>query len=133
MLDSVILTRKESPCKYASKMRRLTAEMRNKQRYGFSCLVRMVHLIDQPSPHIIQTVAEKFFADGAINWGRIVSLFVFAHCLARNTPHDFDNTINQDLATGLEMYVNDRLRPWIEANGGWVSDISYHVNTHNSL
>lgn len=68
----------------------------------------------------IEGVANELFSEG-IKWARIVALFVFGselamHCKNRNWP----DLINE-IAYSLSSYISEKLLPWINDHGGWVS------------
>jgi hypothetical protein len=80
-------------------------------------------------------LSKELFRD-AVNWGRIVALFAFGgklavHCARNGMPTQHARTTHThiagmserviNIAQWVQIFVSTELRPWIDANGGWVS------------
>ena len=64
-------------------------------------------------------VTSELFNDGHVNWGRIVTIFVFAarlslYCFQNNMPHAVDNIVDC-----LTDCMDNTLGDWMTDNHGW--------------
>lgn len=65
-----------------------------------------------------KTILREIFADGIINWGRIVVAYTYMMCAARherNLDHGNVNVLYE-----LVRFVQEELCGWIAVSGGWV-------------
>lgn len=65
-------------------------------------------------------IVEQLFVDG-INWGRIVALFAFGGAVAAQCMADDRTCLVAQVADWVAVFTRNRLLPWIEQQGGWVS------------
>lgn len=101
-------------------MRLLATDFERRYNHELAGMVAQLSInVDTIYPTFKQIV-EQLFVDG-INWGRIVALFAFggavaAQCMADNRP-----TLVSQVADWVAVFTRNRLLPWIEQQGGWVS------------
>ncbi|XP_006009177.1 bcl-2-like protein 10 [Latimeria chalumnae] len=73
---------------------------------------------------VLKRVAEQLEAEGGLNWGRVVSLFAFAGCLAKGVQRAQNEECAMGaccgkLAEALVNYLAKERGDWLEENGGW--------------
>lgn len=98
--------------------RRMTALLADKGRI-IQCCAR----IAGSDGH--KTVLREIFADGIINWGRIVVAYTYMMCAARH-ERDLENG-NMNVLCDLVRFVQNELCGWIAACGGWVRRVAVCV------
>jgi len=109
--------------KHASTMRRTVDELTERHQLVFSGMVTKLEVSEKNGQEIFTNVTDEMFGDGAINWGRLATVYALAgklakHCAEKNMV-DFVDKIAE--FTGI--YVADHLAQWINKQGGWVSYI----------
>ena len=87
---------------------------------SFSNICQTIHLQPNTANSTFTTVVNNLFVPGGINWGRIVSLFVFSaalsvHCIEKEMPFIVDQIVDWTAS-----YIEGHLDSWIQANGRWV-------------
>lgn len=73
---------------------------------------------------IFAQVMEEEFADGNINWGRILTIFIFGGILAKKLQeHGISLTREnrEQISHVITDYIIKTKAAWIKENGGWVS------------
>lgn len=91
--------------------RRMSALLADKGRIIQSCA-------QIAGPDGYKKVLKEMFADGIINWGRIVVAYTFMMCAARRERDGRNTNVLYDLV----RFVQDELCGWIAASGGWVRE-----------
>uniref|UniRef100_A0A6J0SLW9 Bcl-2-related protein A1 n=1 Tax=Pogona vitticeps TaxID=103695 RepID=A0A6J0SLW9_9SAUR len=80
-----------------------------------------IHSVDKAS-QIFSQVMEEEFADGEMNWGRILTIFVFGGILAKKLQGQGvplgDKTLEQ-ISHFVTDYIVKTKTTWISENGGW--------------
>lgn len=111
------------PSVYASNMRRLVDKILGKHEILYKGIVTNLKLAEIDVHKTCCAIADELFADGKINWGRIVALYAFVGRLAKHfADHGLDGDEYTDaLASYLGDYVVEKLDRWITEQGGWVS------------
>lgn len=71
--------------------------------------------------------AEKGYV---IHWERIITLFAFTWVLTK-TLQSQANEAPPNVGKILASYLNDKIAPWIQQNGGWV--INYNIFKTNCI
>jgi hypothetical protein len=109
--------------RYAPTMRRCVEEMLIKHQYLFNGMVSKLDVNMDNISLTLNNVVEELFRDGAINWGRIVSVYAFtgrlAHHLVLQNNTNTENVIRKVSET-CGLVVETKLKDWIEKQGGWV-------------
>ena len=112
---------------HVDKMKELSKELTSKCVVRLEKLVRRTQVWSLPPFETIRAVAAEMFADGAINWGRIVTLYTFVRLFVKSISesgqhsYDFILRTKMTVASELYQYMDLHLQSWITANGGWVS------------
>ena len=122
-ITSYVCGVKQSPInKYAPSMRRCAGEMLIKHQYLFNGMVKKLDINMENITLIFPTVVENMLEDGAINWGRIVSVYAFAGRLAQHMDSQ-GNAHTQHIVGKVSSVCGsvlaDKLADWIEQQGGW--------------
>ena len=112
--------KKSSHLKAANIMRKVGNELEEKHGLFFDNLCRNLELENDNAETIFRKVSHEALGEG-INWGRLVSVFVFGGRLAkwfqgRRCQQGVIDVI--DWLTDCTIQHNQ----WIESNGGWVSN-----------
>lgn len=123
VLHSVNRAPYHPPSTYASNMRRLVDKILTRHDILYKGMVKKLNFAEVDVHTTCRSIADELFADGKINWGRIVALYAF---VARLAKHFADHGLDSDeytttLASYLGDYVVDKLHDWISLQGGWVS------------
>ncbi|KAM4675199.1 bcl-2-like protein 10 [Discoglossus pictus] len=102
-----------APSPTARTLRRVAEEMLLTNRSFFdSCEV-------SGDPRLVlQAVASKLPEEGGLNWGRVVSLIVFAGVLVQ-MKKDHKGGTPKELAEVLSRFLAEEHRDWLQKNGGW--------------
>lgn len=67
-----------------------------------------------------KSVMDEVFQDG-VNWGRIVGMFVFGGVLCVVCIEKNMSELVSRIADWMTTYLDEQVSPWIESQGGWVS------------
>ena len=62
-----------------------------------------------------------------INWGRITSLFTFTGYLAMRLYNEGQREQIDSLIVWEARFVSERVLPWVQRHGGWVSFLAFRV------
>lgn len=89
----------------------------------FSNLGEQLHMTSENIHMIFMGISDEIFVTG-INWGRIVAFLAFGGSVM---VHCADNSelllFLDEISEWMTDYIEDNLRVWVEAHGGWVSVI----------
>ena len=108
---------------YASTMRRCVEDLLIKHEYLFNGMVKKLDVDMDNVELTLENVYAELFRDGAINWGRIVSVYTFAGRLAKHLAMSSDSKTKEVICKVSEvtgLIVASKLKKWIEQQGGWV-------------
>lgn len=89
-------------------------------RRAFSDLSSQLDITPDTAYHSFKSVMDEVFRDG-VNWGRIVGLFAFGGVLCVECVEKDMSELVSRIADWMTMYLDERLSPWIQSQGGWVS------------
>ncbi|CAH2273933.1 bcl-2 10 [Pelobates cultripes] len=112
-----------SPSPAAQTLRRVAGEMLDKNRSFFDSCSQ----ISGNPKDVLQTVAATLIEDGGLNWGRIVSLIMFAGVLVKRSK-DQRTATPKELAEVLSQFLAEEQRDWLQSNGGWNGFHKYFSN-----
>ena len=117
-------TPRNPPSKFCRTMRRIVKDMLERHDMVFKGMLNKLNLDKDNFFQTFVIVCDEIFADGEVNWGRIVAVYAFAVRLAKyhqvNTSQS--ETLDQEkIAMFLGKYVACKLGKWILTHGGWVS------------
>jgi len=66
------------------------------------------------------TIADEMFADRQYKWGRVVTLYTFAACLARHcAEQNLGDEWIEKIGEMVGHYVAENISEWITKQGGW--------------
>uniref|UniRef100_UPI00398E6509 apoptosis regulator BAX-like isoform X1 n=2 Tax=Pristiophorus japonicus TaxID=55135 RepID=UPI00398E6509 len=83
-------------------------------------LQRMIDSIGSQCPkETFFRVAKEQFADGVINWGRVVTLFYFACKLVVKAMCQKIPELIQTIISWTMEYIQENILRWIREHGGW--------------
>ncbi|XP_072348617.1 apoptosis regulator BAX-like [Scyliorhinus torazame] len=83
-------------------------------------LQRMIENIGSKCPkEMFFKVAKEQFADGVINWGRVVTLFYFACKLVVKAMCQKIPDLIQTIISWTMEYFQENILRWIREHGGW--------------
>lgn len=114
------ITSRNSIHKVGNALKSLADEFSSQFREQFVEMCDQLDVHEETMKCTIEGVANELFSDG-IKWARIVAFFVFGselaiHCKKRNW-----NELINIIAVSLSSYISEKLLPWINDHGGWVS------------
>ena len=119
MTASILNKPLERPCDvYSKTMRRTVKELATKNRHFFNSFMKNINKVD--GLETLANVTDAMFADGSVNWGRIVVLYAYGGSLARYCALDCGEETVDMIAEFLGFYVARKLGQWIDDNNGWV-------------
>ncbi|KAL4224906.1 hypothetical protein ACF0H5_015602 [Mactra antiquata] len=88
---------------------------------------RLQSMINRVPPDAPQqtffNVANDFFRDGVINWGRVVTLFYFGYKMALKALDRIP--LIKAIINWVINFIVDRFAPWIIERGGWEMIVEY--------
>ena len=65
-------------------------------------------------------IAEELFKD-AVSWSKIVALFAFGSRLGQHCRANNMEDLVEEVALSLADFAKERITPFIQEEGGWVS------------
>lgn len=88
-------------------------------------------LHDHEPPPMFTSALREIFSDGVINWGRIIVVYAFTMCAAREAHNRGWPGISDAIINKMIEYVEENLCTWISLRGGWVSYLCLFAFTLN--
>ena len=73
-------------------------------------------------------IAEELFKD-EVTWSKIVALFAFGARLAQHCREHHMEDLVEDVAVSLATFAHERITPFLQSEGGWVSEYSIRPPT----
>ncbi|RUS77464.1 hypothetical protein EGW08_014770 [Elysia chlorotica] len=124
LVDFNSQTPRTAPNKFCRTMRRTVKDMLERHEIVFKGMVNKLNLDENNFFQTFVIVSDELFADGEVNWGRIVAVYAFAKRLAQhhndNMKASQSETLHQEkIAMFLGKYVACKLGQWIHTHGGW--------------
>ena len=110
-----------APNRYAQVMRAMVTELTTRYHNSFVTFMQKLQFDDISGFATLKSLADNMFEDNVSNWGRIVTLYAFGGYIAKNIT-GVDEAFSTMIGDFLGFYVTKHLAPWIEENGGWVSN-----------
>lgn len=106
-------------------MQRVVKELSKKHEIVFGKSVRSIVELSQngvsPLGDGLTKVFSEMLKDGQKNWGRVVAVYTFAHCMAEYcVQNDLQHDV-KSIANVTATYVENDLSEWILSRGGWDS------------
>ena len=107
--------------KYEATMRRTVKELITRNKDLFEQYINKIKDNEVTGIQFLFNVADEIFRDNQYNWGRIAALYAFCGWLAKHDVGVGSAQPHQAIGEFLGYYVSEKLGPWIDSNGGWVS------------
>ena len=77
-------------------------------------------------------VLEGTYADGKINWGRILTTLCFCRCIGLYSQRiGLPSSALESVVSWATIFICDRLKDWIMNEGGWVRKCHCRRNYEN--
>lgn len=114
-----------APNKTASAMRSLVDRAFRENHGTMRQLVRTIAREGNIHLLMINSIANRLFSDGKVNWGRIVTYCTFCGYVSNYCCSLGIQNCNEEIADALGKFVVDRLGVWIIDNGGWVQWVGF--------
>ncbi|CAH3104385.1 unnamed protein product [Pocillopora meandrina] len=113
------------PSKAARHLRRVADELIEENSQLFDSMCDQLHLTHATTYPTFVGIADEIFQNGE-NWGRIVAFLAFGATLAVHCAQKEDLASNIDnIVDWVSAYMNEKLSPWIDDNGGWDGFIAF--------
>ena len=114
------------PSQYAETLRRVGKEVEERYEISLNGLVNSLRFDpEKGGEEAFNESLNAMFEEGPCNWGRIVMVYVFAARLAKYCEDHHKSEYVDDLVSISGKYVDEKLTPWIQKQGGWVSNLSF--------
>ena len=134
---------KRPPNRFCKTLRRTVKEMSDRHDMVFNGMVNRLRPAENDTFQKFVIVADKIFADGQVNWGRIVAVYAFGARLAKY--YTDNNIIESEIIIGVNnepasshlmsyqkkiaffvgKYVANKLGKWVLDHGGWDAFVKY--------
>ncbi len=112
------------PSREAETLRRVGKEVEERYEISLNGLVNSLRFDpEKGGEEAFNESLNAMFEEGPCNWGRIVMVYVFAARLAKYCEDHHKSEYVDDLVSISGKYVDERLTPWIQKQGGWVSKL----------
>jgi hypothetical protein len=92
-------------------------EQRYEQVFHEAC--GQMFLTPDSAQGMFMTAVQTLFADGSINWGRVIALFAFGGCVAAQCIEKEMPGLVEPVITWVSQYIDSHLTSWILEHGGW--------------
>ena len=110
------------PNRYAETLRRVGNEVEKRYESSLNGLVKRLRFDpENGGEEAFNESLNAIFEEGPCNWGRVVMVYVFAAHLAKYCEDEHKPEYVNDLISITGKFVDERLTPWIQKQGGWVS------------
>ncbi len=104
----------------ATAMIAATKKMAIKHEILFNGMLDRLDATDDNAGDIFTQISVTMLEDGVINWGRIITVYAFAGCLARRCDERDMYESVADIGDALREFVSSNFVEWIRhRNGGW--------------
>lgn len=115
-----------SPNKYCSTMRRTVSEISSRHEIVFRSMMSRLNITPETWPTAFRNIANEIFIDGSRNWGRLVTLYAFAACLAQCWVEKQMENQTDEVADVVADYVEQNLNDWIlKQTDHWDAFVEY--------
>lgn len=95
---------------------------------AFNDLHSQLHITPATAYQSFENVMDEVFRDG-VNWGRIVGLFAFGGALCVECVEKEMSPLVGRIIEWMTVYLDNHIQPWIQSQGGWVSDTQRRTHT----
>ena len=100
---------------------KLCSNMELENAVFFKGLPDRVKLHPNNAQTVFMNVAQETFADGKINWGRVLAIYTLAGCMSLHFLLIHELVIVKSIPYWVKDFVRLNLADWIHEQGGWVS------------
>lgn len=87
---------------------------------AFSDISSQLEITSDTAYDSFKRVMDEVFKDG-VNWGRVVGLFAFGGVLCVECAEKGLGELVPQIADWMTKYLDENISPWIQSQGGWVS------------
>lgn len=87
---------------------------------AFSDISSQLEITSDTAYDSFKRVMDEVFKDG-VNWGRVVGLFAFGGVLCVECAEKGLGELVPQIADWMTKYLDENIGPWIQSQGGWVS------------
>ncbi|KAG8002941.1 Bcl-2-like protein 1 [Nibea albiflora] len=98
---------------------------------AFNDLHNQLHITPATAYQSFENVMDEVFRDG-VNWGRIVGLFAFGGALCVECVEKEMSPLVGRIIEWMTVYLDIRIQPWIQSQGGWSPHITLTLQPPNS-
>ncbi|XP_030063384.1 apoptosis regulator Bcl-2 [Microcaecilia unicolor] len=99
-------------------LRQAGDEFSRRYQRDFAHMSEQLHVTPCTARVRFAAVADELFRDG-VNWGRIVAFLEFGGVLCAESVNREMAPLVESIAGWMTDYLNARLQPWIQEQGGW--------------
>ena len=110
-----------NPSELQSLLAKLCLEIEEEHSQFFDDISRKLSITIENARSTFMSVAKEIIADG-INWGRVISIFTFTGVLCDHFMVQKQPQVVLEVSSALCSFLNEHVMPWINKNGGWVSN-----------
>nr|XP_033791198.1 apoptosis regulator Bcl-2 isoform X2 [Geotrypetes seraphini] len=100
-------------------LRQAGDEFSRRYQRDFAHMSEQLHVTPCTARARFAAVADELFRDG-VNWGRIVAFLEFGGVLCAESVNREMAPLVESIAGWMTEYLNARLQPWIQEQGGWL-------------
>uniref|UniRef100_A0A6Q2XXK6 Bcl-2 Bcl-2 homology region 1-3 domain-containing protein n=1 Tax=Esox lucius TaxID=8010 RepID=A0A6Q2XXK6_ESOLU len=107
--------------KALSTMKRVVTETLDKHRYSYNGMLYTLSLDDSTGHDVgfVGVVANRLFADGVTNWGRVVSLLAFGAAVCRYLKDKGKENCVEAVGQEISMHLLTDHKDWLVKNNSW--------------
>ncbi|XP_028974393.2 induced myeloid leukemia cell differentiation protein Mcl-1 homolog [Esox lucius] len=107
--------------KALSTMKQVVTKSLDKHRYSYNGMLYRLSLGDSPGDYVrfVSVIANRLFADGTTNWGRVVSLLAFGTVVCRYLKDKGKDNCVEAVGQEISMYLLTDQRDWLVKNNSW--------------
>ncbi|XP_029446166.1 apoptosis regulator Bcl-2 isoform X2 [Rhinatrema bivittatum] len=100
-------------------LRQAGDEFSRRYQRDFAHMSAQLHVTPCTARARFAAVADELFRDG-VNWGRIVAFLEFGGVLCAESVNREMAPLVESIAGWMTEYLDARLQPWIQEQGGWL-------------
>nr|CAD7445806.1 unnamed protein product [Timema bartmani]CAD7459918.1 unnamed protein product [Timema tahoe] len=100
-------------------VRNCVVEMLDKHNILFNSMVDNLKVTPETGYGVITSVADQLFCNGEINWGRIITFYAFAGCLALYCQKKNMHKLARRIPRLMDDTIEKQIVPFVKYTGGW--------------
>ena len=109
------------PSHLFSTVAKLCSNMELENAAFFKGLPDRVHLHPSNAQAVFMTIVQETFADGKMNWGRVLAIYTLAGCMSLHFLLISEHDAVKCIPYYVKNFVRLNLADWIHEQDGWVS------------